>query len=87
MLTQDYLFDTITYLYTELNEMFNINLDERDSQNIPLVKTKNFRTIKVHYSKTTYKSCYCSGRTECSININFKLLVAVIEMAQCILNY
>ena len=78
-LTEQHLYDAITGLYPDLNEMFIINLDERDSSNIPLVKTKNFRPLKISHTKTTYKGGYYSGRSDCRVDVRLKLLVAVIE--------
>ena len=74
-LTEQHLYDTITGLYPDLNEMFIVNLDERDSQNIPLIKTKNFRTIKIHHKTWKYRT----GQIECELDVKLKLLVAVIE--------
>ena len=74
-ITEEHLYDTITGLYPDLNEMFIVNLDERDSQNIPLVKTKNFRTIKIHHKTWKYRT----GQIECDLDVKLKLLVAVIE--------
>ena len=74
-ITEQHLYDTITGLYPDLNEMFIVNLDERDGSNIPLVKTKNFRTIKIHHKSWKYST----GRIECDLDVKLKLLVAVIE--------
>ena len=78
-LTEQHLYDTITGLYPDLNEMFIVNLDERDGSNIPLVKTKNFRPLRVSHVKTTYKNGYYSGQSNCHVDVNFKMVIAVIE--------
>jgi len=74
-ITEEHLYDSLRALYPELNELFLVNLDERDSNNIPLVKTKNFRPIHISHSRTVYRT----GQVECHVDMTLKMIVAVIE--------
>lgn len=73
--TEQHLTDTLTRLYPELNELFIIDLDQRDIENTPLIKTRNFRGMKT--SLTTQR--YWTGRVEHTLDVKLKLAVAVIE--------
>jgi hypothetical protein len=74
-ITEEHLLDTIKGLYPDLNELIIVDLDQRDGSNIPLIRTKNFRTVRIHHK--TWK--YNSGRIECELDVKIKLLLAVIE--------
>lgn len=72
---EECLIESLRGLYPDLNELFIINLDQRDSNNVPLVKTKNFRTIRI--SHKTWK--YNTGRIQCDLDLQIKMIIAVIE--------
>lgn len=81
-INEEHLYESIRSLYPEINELFLVDLDQRDSNNVPLIKTKNFRSLKVSHVKTTYKGGYYSGKSDCSVDVQFRMIIAVIENGQ-----
>ena len=78
-ITEEHLIETIKSLYPELNELFLVNLDERDSNNVPLIKTKNFRTIHISHTRTQYSNGHVDHS---NFRTTFRLILAVIENGQ-----
>ena len=73
-LTEEHFLESVQALYPELNELFIVNLDERDSANIPLMRTVNLKPLNIYHSRTTN-----GYGTSCIVDTTFRLMLAVIE--------